>query len=98
MLKYLVGLLVVLLLLLQYRLWFEHNGLKETQALKSAITQQKQENAQLKSRNDALIAEVKSLKHAKNAIQERARNELGMIKKGEQFYLIVKTKNKALNP
>jgi cell division protein FtsB len=53
------------------------------------LEQQKQENTALKNRNDALAAEVVDLKQNLSAIEERARMELGMIKRGEVFYQIV---------
>ena len=81
--------LVVLILLLQYELWFSQGGLITMWRLKHNIIQQKVINKQLKQRNAALIADINDLKHGNQAIEERARNELGMVKKGEVFYQIV---------
>lgn len=89
MLKYLVVPLIVILLFLQYRLWFEHNGVEDSAKLNKAIAAQKKEDGSMLERNKALMAEVKNLKEGNQAIQEHAREELGMIKKGEQFYQIV---------
>ena len=95
MLKYLVVPLVIILLFLQYRLWFEHNGVMDSVKLDKAIALQKKKDNLMLERNKALMAEVKNLKDGNQAIQERAREELGMIKKGEQFYQIVKPNTNA---
>ncbi|HEY1992619.1 MAG TPA: cell division protein FtsB [Gammaproteobacteria bacterium] len=82
-------LLVVLLLLLQYQLWFGTGNVPSAMRLKSQLEAQTAENAALAKRNAALQAEVADLKAGQAAIEERARAELGMIKKGETFYQIV---------
>ena len=87
--KTLVIILIVLTILLQYRLWFGDGGLVEVWNLRHAVEEQKQENAALMERNKALEAEVKDLKQGLDAIEERARSELGMIKKDETFYQAV---------
>ncbi len=87
--KALVAGLIVLLVFLQYRLWLGEGSLNEIWQLHQAIDTQTRENAVLKERNAALDAEVKDLKHGLDAIEERARAELGMIKKDETFYRIV---------
>lgn len=87
--KYAIAALLVLLLILQYKLWFGDGNMREVWRLEDAIEKQQQENARLQERNAALEAEVKDLKEGIQAIEERARNELGMIKKGETFYQII---------
>jgi len=87
--KALVAGLIVLLVFLQYKLWLGEGSLNEIWQLHRAIDAQTRENAALKERNAALDAEVKDLKHGLDAIEERARAELGMIKKDETFYRIV---------
>jgi cell division protein FtsB len=87
--KIFLGALVVLLLLLQFKLWFGDGNMVEVWRLRDAIERQKAENDQLMHRNDALEAEVDDLKRGLDAIEERARKELGMIKKGETFFQIV---------
>jgi cell division protein FtsB len=62
--------------------------------LQRQLDTQKTENEQLKERNRALEAEVKDLKQGLEAIEERSRSELGMIRKGETFYQIVEDKPK----
>ena len=82
-------LLVVLLLLLQFQLWFGVGNVPSAMRLKSQVEAQTAENAALAKRNAALAAEVADLKAGQAAIEERARADLGMIKKGETFYQIV---------
>lgn len=78
-----------ILLLLQYPLWFGSGGLLTLWQLQREIDHQRAENARLKERNEALEAEVADLKQGLAAIEERARNELGMVKKGETFFQVV---------
>jgi cell division protein FtsB len=82
-------LLTVLLLLLQYRLWFSQDGLPTVLHLKRDVELQRQENIKLEERNEVLTAEVQDLKSGLDAVEERARSELGMIKKGETFFQII---------
>lgn len=89
-LKLLVALLLVLLVLLQYRLWFGKASIPKVALLKQQLHRQLQHNKKLQQRNQTLIAEVQDLKSGHQAIEERARRELGMIKKGETFYQVVK--------
>lgn len=86
------GLLLALFLLLQHTLWVSKDGLKELWRLSQAIEQQKQENYILVERNQVLSAEVLDLKSGLDALEERARNELGMIKKGETFFQVIEEK------
>lgn len=82
-------LLAVLLLLLQYRLWFSHDGLPAVLHLHRDVELQRQDNAKLEERNQVLAAEVQDLKSGLGAIEERARSDLGMIKEGETFFHII---------
>ena len=81
--------LLGLLLLLQYPLWFGSGGVYAIWQLNREIAAQQQENAKLKDRNQALEAEVVDLKEGLAAIEERARTELGMLKKGETFFQVI---------
>ncbi len=87
--KTIIAVLAVLFVLLQYKLWFGEGSMMEVWQLDRAIAAQAAENAQLRERNQALAAEVSDLKQGVEAIEERARRELGMIKKGETFYQVV---------
>ena len=87
--RWLVWLLVVLLVLLQYRLWVGDGSFAEVWDLYQQVEMQREENQQLHERNQALEAEVQDLKQGLGAIEERAREELGMIKEGETFYQII---------
>jgi|SRR5690349_10119381 len=90
-LRILLVLLLVLLAWLQYRLWFGSGGQREVAALETRVQAQARDNAGLQQRNDALAAEVEDLKSGEAAVEERARNELGMIKPGETFYRVVES-------
>lgn len=81
--------LVAILLLLQYPLWFSHHSVLYVWRLQQQIEEQEQQNAQLQQRNLALQAEVVDLKRGLAAIEERARAELGMVKRNETFYQVV---------
>jgi cell division protein FtsB len=89
-LNLLAAALLVALLLLQYRLWFRADGMRDIWRLKGAIAQQTAENEKFKKRNDELLFQIQRLQHSADATESRARNELGMVKKGETFYQIVK--------
>jgi len=85
-------LLFVLFAFLQYHLWFESDGIRDMVILKQTLLQQTIENDKLKKRNEALLFQIERLQHSQDAAESRARNELGMIKKDETFYQIVKGK------
>ncbi|ADE15756.1 Septum formation initiator [Nitrosococcus halophilus Nc 4] len=87
--RFVVGLLLVLFLALQYQLWVSEDGLGELRRLSRSIQQQRQENAALVERNQVLDAEVRDLKSGLDALEERARSELGMVKQGETFFQII---------
>jgi len=87
--RWLIVLLVGLLAALQYSLWIGTGSLADVHRLHLSVAKQTRENARLSERNKALEAEVRDLKHGLAAIEERARTELGMIKKGETFYQVV---------
>lgn len=87
--KAFVVLLVSLLALVQFRLWVGDESLAEVWRLRQAIDHQTAENALLQSRNQRLEAEVRDLKTGLEAVEERARLELGMIRKDEIYFQIV---------
>ena len=81
--------LLILLLVLQYTLWLGEGGLVRVWSLSEQVTAQEEENAKLRERNKALEAEVLDLKQGLEAVEERARTDLGMIKKNETFHQVV---------
>jgi cell division protein FtsB len=83
---------VLLILGLQYPLWFGKGGWLHVRELDRQIQAQKAHNQELKARNEALDAEVRDLKQGYAAIEERAREELGMIKQDEVFFQVVESK------
>lgn len=89
MLRWFALVLLVLLVALQIHLWTGHGGMRDVWLLKQRVEEQKVENAKLKTRNETLSAEVDDLKHGDEAIEERARSELGLLKPGETFYQVV---------
>lgn len=84
-----VALLFALLVVVQYHLWFGDGSLREVWQLGQAIDAQQRENAALRERNRALAAEVRDLKQGDEAIEERARSELGMIEEDETFFQVI---------
>jgi len=87
--KNLLLLLVLLLVYLQYRLWFGDGSLQDVWELHQDVELQRHENVELRERNAALEAEVTDLQQGLDAIEEHAREDLGMVKKGETFYQVV---------
>jgi len=87
--KIVMGLLVALILALQYPLWWGNGSLVDAWKLRQERDAQQVQNNTLMERNQALEAEVNDLKQGLAAIEERARSELGMIKKDETFYQVV---------
>lgn len=87
--KWFVFASVVLLILLQYRFWVGDGSIAHVVDLKRQITIQQEENQRLKTRNKILAAEVHALKNGTDAIEARAREDMGMVKAGETFYLII---------
>jgi cell division protein FtsB len=87
--KALAAVLASLILALQYPLWFGKGGWLRVRELDRQVTAQAAANERLKVRNDALDAEVRDLKQGLEAVEERARAELGMIRADEVFYQVV---------
>ena len=84
-----IAVLFGLFLLLQYDLWIGEGSLATVWRLQQSIETQNKENKVLDKRNGALEAEVSDLKQGKDAIEERARSELGMIKEDETYIQVV---------
>tara|TARA_B110000467_G_C18134105_1_gene375003 strand:- start:335 stop:658 length:324 start_codon:yes stop_codon:yes gene_type:complete len=81
--------LLIILALLQYRLWFGKNSVPDYLALKDSLAHQQATNEKLTQRNKLLYADTDDLKLGHEAIEERARNELGMIKENETFFRLI---------
>lgn len=90
--RVLIGILLLLLLWLQYRLWVGEGSLAQVHQLRQEIAGQQADLQRLKQRNLRLEAEVRDLKSGVEALEERARSELGMIRRGEVYYQIVEPK------
>lgn len=78
----------LMLVLLQYRLWLADDGFRAVWSLDRSVAGQVDENEALAERNGRLAAEVRDLKQGLDAVEEIARNDLGMIVKGETFYQV----------
>lgn len=87
--KWLAIALLLVVTLLQHRLWLSDDGVRELGRLKAAVAAQRAENQRLTDRNSQLAAEVRDLKSGMAALEERARSELGMVAGGETFYQVV---------
>lgn len=91
--KWAVVVLFTLFCLLQYRLWFGKNSVPDYISLKNEVALQVVQNANLRQRNNLLKADIQDLQIGLDAVEERARNELGLIKQGETFYRILPSEN-----
>lgn len=81
--------LLCLALFVQYRLWFGQNGINDYTRIKDAVTSHQETNEKLIKRNKVLKADIDDLKLGLEGIEERARNELGMIKPDETFIRVL---------
>ncbi|PMR73392.1 cell division protein FtsB [Billgrantia endophytica] len=88
MLKWLAIALAVLLALLQYRLWFGDGGVQELREIRDRVAVLNAANKPLRDRNARLGAEVVDLKTGLDAIEERARSDIGMVRTDEHFYWV----------
>lgn len=86
-------LLIAVLAWTQYSLWLGKNGIHDYVRVKDDVAAQEIINSRLKVRNEQLFAEINDLNDGQDAIEERARTELGMVKPGESFYRMVKENN-----
>jgi len=93
-----MGALLVVFAALQYALWLGDYGLIRLWQLDTTVNAQQEENDRLNVRNQRLHAEVIDLKKGNDALEERARSELGMIKKGETFYQVIEPDPQSKQP
>ncbi len=87
--KLLWAVLLVILLGLQYRIWLGSGSLAEINSLQRKIAEQEALNASMEARNEMLEIEVRELQQGTEGFEEKAREEMGMIKKGETFFLYI---------
>ena len=89
MTRFFIAILIVFFLMIQFDIWFKDDGFYRVKELEQMIGSQVEENERLKLRNEQLEREIEELKSGTESIEEKARTDLGMIKEGEEFYLIV---------
>jgi cell division protein FtsB len=87
--RWLLIILVVFFVGLQSRLWVGEGSLAHRAELNRQLEDQGHENSALRERNALIATDIQSLKTNLNAIEEKARADLGMIKQGETFYLVI---------
>jgi cell division protein FtsB len=87
--RWFIAVLAALVLLLQYRILVSPEGVREVRQLRDAVTRQSVENQRLVARNQQLAAEVRNLKQGFEALEERARSELGLIRGNETYFQVV---------
>jgi cell division protein FtsB len=87
--KILIAILMLMLIGLQYKLWFGDGSLSEVVQLSRELELQKEKLQQLENRNKILEAQVLDLQNGLDAFEEKARNDLGMIKQGETFIQLI---------
>ena len=85
----LLAILLVVLIALQVKLWFGEGGYSDVKRLQLRVEEQARDNESLALRNRELQAEVEDLRQGLQAVEERARSELGMVKENEEFYQVV---------
>jgi cell division protein FtsB len=87
--KSLIVIIILLIIHLQYRLWYGDGGIREIHAHQQRLDELKEQVEEKKARNEALYAEVLDLRKGQAAIEERARYELGMIREDETFFQVL---------
>ena len=89
MIRFFIIILIVFFLMIQFDIWLKDDGFYRLKELEQMIDSEVEENERLKLRNKQLEREIEELKSGTESIEEKARTDLGMIKEGEEFYLIV---------
>ena len=89
MIRFFIIILIVFFLMIQFDIWFKDDGFYRVKELEQMIGNQVEEYKRLILRNEQLQREIEELKSGTESIEEKARTDLGMIKEGEEFYLIV---------
>lgn len=89
MIRFFIIILIGFFLMIQFDIWLKDDGFSRVKELEQMIDSQTEENQKLKLRNEQLEQEIEELKTGTESIEEKARTDFGMIKEGEEFYLIV---------
>jgi len=87
--KIFLSIIILLIVLLQYRLWFSNGGIAQIQHDQLMLADLKKQVEEKRERNAALYAEVEDLRKGQESLEERARKELGMIRDGETFFQVL---------
>ncbi|MGZ5051668.1 MAG: septum formation initiator family protein [Methylobacter sp.] len=87
--KVIVAIVILLIIHLQYRIWVGDGSIAEIEAYQQRLDELKKQVEEKRQRNEALYAEVLDLRKGQEAIEERARDELGMIKEDETFFHVL---------
>ena len=87
--RWMAAALVVLVVVLQSRLWLGEGSVPAMQRLQAAVAEQRGDNARLDERNRALAADVADLRSGLRSVEERARRDMGMIGADEHFYRVI---------
>jgi cell division protein FtsB len=82
--------LIIIFILLQIDIWLKEDGKKRTEELTQMINIQQEANKEMMIKNSELEQEINDLKNGTEALEEKARTDMGMIKEGEELYLIAK--------
>jgi len=96
--RVLLAILFFIFVLLQLKMWFGEGGFSDVRRLEQRVEEQTEENEALAQRNRELQAEVEDLRQGLEAVEERARSELGLIKENEEFYQVVPAENQQEDP
>ena len=89
MIRFFIIILIAFFLMIQFDIWRKDDGFSRVKELEQMIDSHTEENQKLKLRNEQLEQEIEELKTGTESIEEKARTDFGMIKEGEEFYLIV---------
>ena len=90
--------LLGLLMLLQYRLWFGQGGINERHSLEAQVANDSAENQRLTQRNEALADRVIELQNGQEMLEAVAREDLGLVREGEEFILFIDEKSEEKSP
>jgi len=96
--RWLIAILVLLLVVLQYRLWIAQGSLAEQFRLRRQVEEQSRINEELRQRNSVLEREVMELKTGNNGVEQRAREQLGLVREDETFYQFVQPQEDKRGP